>query len=147
MSRVPGKFPPRKFPPRKLPPMKISPYEYVPLWKLPPVKITPLPTEKIASCENFPLGKLPPMKSPPHLQIIQMKKKTKLQIFLPWRKLCNTISLHTGLRYFLYRMKKIQKSNQSENRRVTFTCQLYKSRRTKTWQSNYKTWQICETTK
>ena len=44
-------------------------------------------------------------------------------------------------------MKKIQKSNESENRQVTFTCQLYKSRRTKTRQSNYKIWQICETTK
>ena len=32
---------------------------------------------------NCPLGKLPPMKYPPHLKIIQMKEKTKLQIFLP----------------------------------------------------------------
>ena len=42
------------------------------------------------------------------------------------------------LRYFLYRMKKIQKLNESENRQMAFTCQLYKSRRTKTRQSNYK---------
>ena len=70
-----------------------------------------------------------------------MKEKTKLQNFFPWRKLCNTTSLHTGPRYFLYRMKKIQKSNESENRQMAFTCQLYKSRRTKTRQSNYKIWQ------
>ena len=30
---------------------------------------------------------------------------------------------------------------------MAFTCQLYKSRRTKTRQSNYKMWQICETSK
>ena len=44
-------------------------------------------------------------------------------------------------------MTKIQKSNESENRQVPFTCQLCKSRRTKTRQSNYKIWQIWETTK
>ena len=44
-------------------------------------------------------------------------------------------------------MKKIQKSDESENRQVTFTCQLYKSRRTETRQSNYKIWQIGKTTK
>ena len=64
---------------------------------------------KAPPCENYPpeifpqgncpLGKLPPMKYPPHLKIIQMKEKTKLQI------------------------------------------------RTKTRQSNYKIWQIWETTK
>ena len=47
----------------------------------------------------------------------------------------------TGLRYFLYRMKKIQKSTESENRQVAFTRQLYKSRRTKTRHSNYRIWQ------
>ena len=30
---------------------------------------------------------------------------------------------------------------------MAFTCQFYKSRRTRTWQSNYKIWQICEATK
>ena len=54
---------------------------------------------------------------------------------------------NTGLRYFFYKMKKKQKSNESENCQVAFTCQLYKSRRTKTRQSDYKIWQICETTK
>ena len=54
---------------------------------------------------------------------------------------------NTELRYFLYRTKNTQKSNGSENRQVPFTCQLYKSRKTKTRQSNYKIWQICETTK
>ena len=48
---------------------------------------------------------------------------------------------NTELRYFLYIIKKIQKSTESKNRRVAFTCQLYKSTRTKTRQSNYKIWQ------
>ena len=55
------------------------------------------------------------------------------------------LTKNTRLRDFLYRMKKIQKSNESKNRQVAFTCQLYKSRRTKTRQSNYKIWKICET--
>ena len=38
---------------------------------------------EICPRENFPLGKLRSMKSPPLLQIIQMKEKTKLQNFLP----------------------------------------------------------------
>ena len=41
-------------------------------------------------------------------------------------------------------MKKIQKSTKSENRQVAFTFQLYKLRRTKTSQSNYK---ICQNVK
>ena len=51
-----------------------------------------------------------------------------------------------GLDTFFTEWKKIQKSDESENRPVVFTCQLYKSRRTKTRQPNYKIWQICETT-
>ena len=53
----------------------------------------------------------------------------------------NDLTENTGLRYFLYRMKKIQKSSESENHQVAFTCQLYKSRRNKTRQSNYEIWQ------
>ena len=68
-------------PPRKLPPVKILPYDSSTLWKLPPRKLPPPP------------WKLRPLKSPPHLQIMQMKEKTKLQNFLPWTKLCNTTSL------------------------------------------------------
>ena len=52
----------------------------------------------------------------------------------------NDFTENTGLRYFLYRVKKIQKPNESEDRQVAFTCHLYKSRRTKTRQSNYKIW-------
>ena len=59
-----------------------------------------------------------------------MKVKTKLQIFFALKKavqynilikitkvLFDTHNLteNTGLRYFLYRIKKIQKSNESEN--------------------------------
>ena len=69
-------------------------------------------------CENYPQKfspeKIAPYEIPPHLQIIQMKVKSKKQNFLPRRKLCNTTSLskltkvpfytddlteNTGLRY------------------------------------------------
>ena len=65
------------------------------LWIFPPLKAPNCENYPPEICpqENCPLGKLPPMKSPPHLKIIQMKEKTILQKFLPWRKLCNTISL------------------------------------------------------
>ena len=126
----PTKLPTRKLPPMKIPPMNIPPYDSSPLWKLLP---------EIYSWENWPLWKLPPLKSPPHLQIIQMKEKTKLQSFLSWRKLAiqhpyqnnhgplwyaDDLTENTGLRYFLYRIKKIKKSNESENRQMAFTCHL-----------------------
>ena len=52
-----------------------------------------------------------------------------------------------GLDTFFTELKKIQKSNESANRQVAFTCQLYKSRRPEIRQSNYKIWQIGKTTK
>ena len=109
-----------------------------PLWKLP---LRNLPPRK------FHPGKISPNEIPSPLVNHINERKNKITKFLAWRKLCNTTSLHTGLRYFLYRMKKIQKSNESANRQVAFTCQLYKSRRTETRQSNYKIWQIGKTTK
>ena len=162
------KIAPRKIVPKKItPPQENWPPESRPLLKYPPMNI---PLYECSPCENYPpeicpLEKITPMNSPPHLEIIQMKEKPKLQKLLLRRKLCNTKALgkhqnnqgllwysddlteNTGLRYFLYKMKKIQKSKESENRRMAFTCQLYKSRRTKTRQSNYKIWQICETNK
>ena len=158
---VSGKLPLGKLSPRKLPPPQENwPPESCPLLKYPPMNI---PLYECSPCENYPpeicpLEKITPMNSPPHLEIIQMKEKPKLQKLLLRRKLCNTKALgkhqnnqgllwysddlteNTGLRYFLYKMKKIQKSKESENRRMAFTCQLYKSRRTKTRQSNYKIW-------
>ena len=155
----PRKLPPRKLLPRKLPPMKIPPYEYPPLWKLPPVKINPqkFAPEKIAHCENYP--KWNPLLT---YKLYKWKKKQNYNFFCleegcaiqhPYQNnqgplwYTNDLTENTGLRYFLYRMKKIQKSNESANRQVAFTCQLYKSRRTETRQSNYKIWQIGETTK
>ena len=78
------KLPATKFPPMKIPPMNILPYESSPLWKLPPRNLLP---RKLSPMKSLP------MKTPPHLQIIQMKVKTKIQNFLPWRKLCNTTFL------------------------------------------------------
>ena len=91
-----------------------------------------------------------------------MEEKTKSQIFFALKKAVqynilikitkvvlytDDFTENTGLRYFLYRVKKIQKSNESTNRQVAFTCQLYRSRRTETRQSNYKIWHLGETTK
>ena len=128
-------------PPQIIFPQKIAPYEYSPLWKLPSVKITP---------RKLPPGKITPNEIPsPLINHINERKNKITKIFSLKKAVQYNIltSLHTGPRYFLYRMKKIQKSNESENHQVAFTCQLHKSRRTKTRQSNYKIWQICETTK
>ena len=82
-----------------------------------------------------------------------MKEKTKLQNFYLEE---NTTSLSKqprsslkilGLDTFFTERKKFQKSNESKNRQMAFTCQLYKPRRTKTRQSNYKIWQMCEIAK
>ena len=122
----------RKIAPRKIVPKKITPLqenwppESFPLLKYPPMNI---PLYECSPCENYPpeicpLEKITPMNSPPHLEIIQMKEKPKLQKLLLRRKLCNTKALgkhqnnqgllwysddlteNTGLRYFLYKMKK-----------------------------------------
>ena len=122
---------------------------------------------EICPQENCPPRKLPPMNIPPWNPLPtykshKWKKKQNYKIFClegscatqhPYQNnqdpLWYTEDLreNTGLRYFLYRMKKIRKSNESENREMVFTYQLHKSRRTKTKQSNYKIWQIRETTK
>ena len=91
------------------------------------------------------------MKCPPDLKIIQKKVKSKNTNFFCLEESCATqqpyqnnqgtlwwsddLTENPGLRYFLYRMKKIRKPNKSENRQIAFTCQLHKSRRTKTRQS------------
>ena len=145
--------------PRKLPPMKTSLYEDSPLWKLPPVKITPhnFSPKKISPWENYPQSNpLPPYKS------YKWKKKQNYKILCleescaiqhPYQTnqsplwYTDDFTENTRLRYFLYRVKKIQKSNERANRQVAFTCHLYKSRRTETRQSNYKISQIGKTTK
>ena len=91
------------------------------------------------------------MKCPPDLKIIQKKVKSKNTNFFCLEESCATqqpyqnnqgtlwwsddLTENPGLRYFLYSMKKIRKPNESENRQIAFTCQLQKSRRTKTRQS------------
>ena len=121
---------------------------------------------KAPPCENYPPRKLPPGKITPNeipsllinhtnerknkiTKFFALKKAVQYNILI---KITNVlfdtqmISQKT-LRYFLHRVKKIQKSNESANHQVAFTCQLYKSRRTETRQSNYKIWQIGKTTK
>ena len=74
-------------------------------------------------------------------KLFALKKAVQYNILIKIAKVLfdtHDLAENTGLRYFLYRIIKIEKSNESENRHVEFTCQLHKSRRTKTRQSNYK---------
>ena len=135
--------------------MKAPPCEnYPPPRIFPPRKLAPV---KIPSWENYPQSNLLST-----YKSYKWKKKQNYKIFCleescaiqhPYQNnqgplwYTDDFTENTGLRYFLYRVKKIQKSNESANRQVAFTCQLYKSRRTETRQSNYKIWQIGETTK
>ena len=141
-------------------PLRISPLWESPLWKLPPRNLSPkkLPLWKFPPRENYP-----PWNPLPNYKSYKCKKRqnykiscledncTQHNILIKITKVVFDTQMISQkifeLRYFLYRMKKIQKLNESENRQMAFTCQLYKSRRTKTRQSNYKIWQICETTK
>ena len=119
---------------RKLSPMKIppSPLRIFPPVIAPPVKITP---EKIAPYENYP-----PWNPLPSYNSCKWKKKQNYKIFCieesfatqhPYQNnqspLCYTDDLteNTGLRYFLCRMKKIQNSNESENRQMALLAIYY----------------------
>ena len=150
--------PPRKLPsenwPRENYPLWIFPYESSPCENYPP---------EICSPENCTLWKSPPLRKLPPLAPTHTYKSYQNYKIFGLEESCATQhpyqnnqgplwysddrAENTGIRYFLYRIKKVQKLNESENRQMAFTCQLYKSRRTKTRQSNYKIWQICETTK
>ena len=140
--------PPENYPQKngheKITPQKITPYEYS-LMKAPPVKTTPqkFVPQKIALYENLrPWENYPPL-APPHTyksyqnyKIFGLEESCATQH--PYQNnqgplwYTDDLTENTGLRYFLYRMKKIQKSNESKNRQMGFTCKLYKSRRTKT---------------
>ena len=125
---VSGKLSLRKLPSRTLPPMKILRMNIAPYESSPPVKITPW--------ENYPQwNPLPTYKS------YKWKKKRSYKIFCleescaiqhPYQNnqgplwYTDNLTENTGLRYFLYRLKKVQKFNESENRQVAFTCLLYK---------------------
>ena len=151
-----GKLPP----PMNIPPMKAPPFEnYRPPpshQEFTPEKIDPYeksPPEKITSIAWNPLPtyKSHKWKKKQNYKISCLQESCATQYPYQnnqgFRWYTDDLTENTGLRYFLYRMKKIQKSNESATHQMTFTCQLYKSSRTKTRQSNYKIWQICETTK
>ena len=95
----------------KLPPRKLSPWEKYPQWNPPPT----YKSYKWKKKQNY--------------QIFCLEESCAMQH--PYQNnqgplwYTNDLTENTGLRYFLYRMKKIQISNESENRQVAFTCQLY----------------------
>ena len=148
-ENCPPEICPREYCPR--PPQKIALNEKTsPLvWivhpmKAPTAKFTPPPI----SSRNLPPGKLAPMKilpwkNSPHkipspLINYTNERKDKITKCFALKKAVqhnilnqgplwytNDLTENTGLRYFLHRMKKIQKLNESEN------CQMAKLRRTK----------------
>ena len=107
---------------RRLPRITV-PRENCPLWVLPPMKSPPV---KITP-RNFLPRKLPPMKIPPHKVPSPLinhtnERKNKITKFFALKKAKNNqgplwhtddLTEITGLWYFLYRMKKIRKSNKS----------------------------------
>ena len=143
---VSGKLPPKncplwKYPPMKAPPCEnyppeFFPWENCPLWKLPPPgKIIPneIPSPPI-NHTNERKNKI--------TKFFALKKAVQYNILIKITKVLFDTQMISqkilGLDTFFTEWK---------NSQVAFTCQLYKSRRTKTRQSNYKIWQICETTK
>ena len=131
----------------KLPPPLTENYSLwkLPLWKLPP--------------EFFP-QKIAPLENPlPTYKSYKWKKKQNYNFFWleescakqhPYQNnqfplwYTDDLTENTGLRYL-----KSTNWKKAKNRQMTFTCTcpLYKLRRTKTRQSNYKIWEILETTK
>ena len=133
-----------------------------PLWKLPPLKITApprhtknLPPRKLTPMKSLRLRKLPPSHEIPSPLINHTnERKNKITKFLAFRKVVQRNILIKITKVFFDTQMISQKIlgldtffTEWKNSQVAFTCQLYKSRRTKTRQSNYKIWQICETTK
>ena len=138
----------------------LPPSENCLLWKYPPRNIPPYESSRLCKWplpqniapEKMPPGKITPNEIPFLLINHTNEKKQQNYKILCLEESCsiqhpyennqgplwytNDLTENTGLRYFLYSMKKIQISNESENRQVAFLCQLYKSRRTNTRQSN-----------
>ena len=134
---VSGKVPlrklrPRNLSPRKLPPQKIAPYENSP-YEYSPMKVSPCENypekfapKKIAPCENPDWENYPQWNPIPTYKTYKWKKKQNYKIFCqessaiqhPYQNnqgpfwYTNDLTGNTGLRYFLYRMKKFQKSNE-----------------------------------
>ena len=102
--------------------------------------------------ENWPLGKFPPGKITPNeipsplinhtnerknkiAKVFALKKAVQYNILIKITKVLFDAQMTSqkirGLDTFFTEWMKIQKFAKSENRYVAFTCQLYKSRRTK----------------
>ena len=145
--------PPENWPLQNCTPLKIPPYEYSPLWKLPHVKIIPhnISPEKIAPWENSPPpGKITPNEISSPLINHANERKNKITNFFLKKILIKITNVLFDAQMILQKILGLDTSLQSEkkcknwtkakNRQVTFTWQLYKTRKTKTRQSNYKIW-------
>ena len=113
---------------------KIAPYESSSLWKLPPW--------------NLPSGKITPNEIPSPLINHTNERKSKITKFFPLKKAVQ-YNILIKITKVLFDTQMISQKilgldtffTEWKNSQVAFTCQLYKSRRTKTRQSNYKIWQ------
>ena len=152
-------------------PLENCPRENCPQ-KIPPYENTPVES---SSCENYPpeicvrenssllkfllWENYPPWNPLPTYKSYKWKKKQNYNFFWleescakqhPYQNnqfplwYTDDLTENTGLRYL-----KSTNWKKAKNRQMTFTCTcpLYKLRRTKTRQSNYKIWEILETTK
>ena len=148
---VSEKLPPRKLHPMKIPLYEYSPYESSPLWKLPTRK---LPSRNLPPVKLPPLGKITPNEIPYPLINHTNERKSKITKFFALKKALQ-YNILIKITKVLFDTQMISQKilgldtffTEWKNSQVAFTCQLYKSRRTKTRQSNYKIWQIGETTK
>ena len=91
----------------KIAPQKNAPYEYSPLWKLPPVKITPqnFSPEKIAPCENYPQWNLLPT-----CKSYKWKKKQNYKFFCleenPYQAIIKFYNKKWGKRVLQFKSKR-----------------------------------------
>ena len=134
--------PPRK---KKIVPLWKYPLWIFPLWKL-PLRIFPprklAPGEITSSETPSPFINHANERKNKIIEFFTLKKAVQYNILIKITKVLFDTQMISqkilGLDTFFTEWK---------NSQVAFTCQLYKSRRTKTRQSNYKIWQIGETTK
>ena len=110
-------------PPRKLPPMKAPPCENYPK-NFSPRKISPW--ENYSQSNPLPTYKSYKWKKKQNYKIFCLEESCAIQH--PYQNnqgplwYTNNLTENTGLRYFLYRMKKIQKSNESAKWHLLASC-------------------------
>ena len=118
-------------PPENYPHQKISPYESSPCENCPPEY---LPRENYPQWNPLSTYKSYKWMKKQNYKIFCLEETCAIQHPYQNNKrpfwYTDDLTENTALRYFLDRVKKIQKSNESANHQVAFTFQLHESRRT-----------------